>query len=263
MKALDEYRKSGLKDDVKQFLKARGAFRMKVAGARVGFEKAIKGCHPLDSMKEANSVIVFGVYVGLDYYRTIKVEGKTESDDRIGYIFRDWLAYELAEFLRNRGFRAHVSSGYFDRQRKIARLSFKLAAHEAGFGVYGKSGLIITPEYGPRINIGVVATDAVLEPDEKLAFSPCESCNVCAKVCPAKAIRDEFTPPASHNRETCVNFVQRLRDITDDDRFFCGYCYDKCPVGKTRKAGFQFSKYRKLADLSSEERGKLISEASL
>lgn len=263
MKTLDEYRKPGLKEDVQQFLKARGAFKIRVANARLGFEKAIKGCHPLDSMKEANSVIVFGVYVGSDYYRTIKVEGKTESDDRIGYIFRDWLAYELAEFLKIRGFSALVPSGHFDRQRKIARLSFKLAAHEAGLGVYGKSGLIITPEYGPRINIGVVVADVVLEPDNKLAFSPCESCNVCARVCPASAIRDDFDPPASHNRETCVSFVQRLRDVTGDERFFCGYCYDKCPVGKTRKAGFQFSKYRKLADLSSEERGKLINEARL
>ena len=29
-----------------------------------------------------------------------------------------------------------------------------------GLGVYGRQSLIITPEYGPRVNFGVVLTDA-------------------------------------------------------------------------------------------------------
>ena len=260
---MDEGKESGLKKDVQRFLKERGAFKISLANPAAGFEKAIKGCHPLDVMKNAKSVIVFGVYVGSDYYRTVKIEGKTVTDDRIGYIYRDWLAYELTEFMKTRGFSALMPAGHFDRQSKIARLSFKLAAHEAGFGVYGKSGLIITPEYGPRVNIGVVVTEAVLEPDAKLVFSPCKSCSVCAEVCPVNAIRGDWDAPAGYDRETCVSFVQRLRDETDDDKFFCGYCYDKCPLGKICRRGFRLSRYRKLADLPSEKRRKLIRKASL
>lgn len=254
---------SRLKEDVQQFLKKKGAFKIRVASPNVGFEKAMKGCHPLDLMKNAASVIVFGVYVGSDYYRTIKIEGKTEADDRLGYIFRDWLAYELSEFLRSKGFNALIPSGHFDKKRKIARLSLKLAAHEAGFGVYGKSGIIITPEYGPRTNIGVVITDAVLEPDKKLLYSPCESCSICSQVCPVNAIRDNIDAPASHDREKCVSFIQKLRDATDDEKFFCGYCYDKCPVRRTGKRGFRLSRYRKLADLPNEKRRRLVRRASL
>jgi len=200
--------------------------------------------------------------VGLDYYRTVKIEGKTAGDDRIGYIYRDWLAYELAEFLRARGFNAVFPTGDFDKARKIARFSFKLAALEAGIGVFGKCGLIVTPEYGPRVNIGVVVTDAVLEPDKKLVFNPCEACRVCAQVCPVKAIGEDLAAPISHNREGCVNFVQRLRDATNDNKFFCGYCYDKCPVGRTRKRGFLISRYKRLVNLRRSERERLIQKAS-
>jgi len=259
---LGEDKRLDLKEDVQRFLKERGAFKMRVANPCVGFEKAIKGCHPLDIMKNAESVIVFGVYVGSDFYRTVNIEGKTEADDRIGHIFRDWLAYELVEFLKGRGFNALLPRGHFDKQRNIARMSFKMAAHEAGFGAYGKSGLIVTPEYGPRVNIGVVVTEAALEPDKKLVFDPCASCSVCAAACPANAIQRDSKPPVSHNRETCVGFIQRLRNATNDPRFFCGYCYDKCPVGMTTKRGFRLSRYRRLADLSSRARNSLIRRAS-
>jgi len=251
-----------LKSEIVKFLKDRGAFKVRVASAPVGFEKAIRGCHPFDVMKHSNSVVVFAVYMGLDYYRTFKIEGKTAGDNRIGYIFRDWLAYELVEFLKAKGFGGVFPIGDFDRARKIGRLSFKLAAYEAGLGVYGRCGLIITPEYGPRINIGVVVTDAVLEPDDKLDFNPCQACKVCAKVCPIKAVGKGLDPPISHNREECVNFIQRLRDETGDEKFFCGYCYDKCPVGRTRKKGFLISQYRKLANLRRSERERLIQAAS-
>lgn len=260
---MHDIRHSNVKEDVQRFLGESGAFKVRVANPRAGFEKAIGGCHPLEVMRNARSVIVFGVYIGRDYYRTIRIEGKTKADDRVGYIFRDWLAYELAEFLRARGFDALVPSGDFDRQRKIARMSFKLAAYEAGFGVYGRSGLIITPEYGPRINIGVVVTDAVLESDRKLVFSPCGSCKVCVEACPVEAIRDDLDPPISHDRESCVGFVQRLRDGSGDQKFFCGYCYDRCPIGRTSKRGFEFSRYRRLQDLPRARREMLIRQARL
>jgi len=247
-----------LKSEIVSFLKDRGAFKVGVASAKVGFEKAVMGCRPLDVMKHGNSVIVFAIYVGLDYYRTVRIEGKTMGDDRIGYIFRDWLAYELAEFLKAKRFSAVFPSGHFGKE-----LSFKLAAHEAGIGVYGKCGLIITPEYGPRVNIGVVVTDAVLEPDKKLDFNPCRACTTCATVCPAEAVRVDFDPPISHNRDECVNFIQKLRDETRDKKFFCGYCYDNCPVGRTRKRGFLISRYRRLVNLKRQERERLIQKSML
>jgi len=254
---------ANLKNEIDEFLKERGAFKVGVANPSVGFEKAIKGCHPFDVLKDGNSVIAFAIYIGSDYYRSVKIEGKTMGEDRIGHIFRDWLAYRLVEFLRVSGFEAITPSGFFDEGRKIARLSFKLAAYEAGIGVYGKPGIIITPEYGPRVNIGVVVTNAALEPDKKLGFNPCKACKVCVRVCPVKAIREDFNPPISHGREKCVSFIERLREETDDEKFLCGYCYDKCPVGRTRKRGYLISRHRRLLNLRRGERERLIQKASV
>lgn len=250
---------SDLKDDLEQLVKDLGAYTMQVAASK-GFESAIPGCRPRDILKDCNSVVAFGVYVGLDYYRSIQLENKRIGESRVMHIFRDWMEYKIFEFLRERGYHASVPTGLFDRKRLIHRFSFKLAAYEAGLGVYGRCGIIITPEYGPRVNFGAVLTDAKLEPNEKLTnFNPCQDCELCASSCPPKAINTSLDPPKSHNRDVCLDFIQKLRESTDDARFLCGYCYKNCPLGKVHKPGFELSRYRSLLDLSIHERKQLIS----
>lgn len=253
---------SDLKDEFKRFVKSYGAYDVRVADASKGFENAVSGCRPKDVMKNCNSVIVFAIYVGPDYYRTLEIENKITGDNRIMHVFRDWLQYKVAEFLREKGHSAIVPTGYLNRGKLITRFPFKLAAYEAGLGVYGRCGIIITPEYGPRVNFGVVLTDASLEPDEKLTdFNPCLECRLCVDLCPSKAIREDVSPPMGHDRDRCINFVLELREKTCDQHFYCGYCYDSCPVGKTDRHGFGLSRYRNLLDLAVEERERLIKGA--
>jgi len=259
-RTIDEVRQlPDLKNDLEQFAMNLGAYAMRVADPK-GFENALLGCHPKNVLRNCNSVIVFGVYVGLDYYRSIQLENKTIGDNRILHILRDWAQYRILEFLQEGGYPAVVPIGVSDRERLIHRLSLKLAAHEAGLGVYGRCGIIITPEYGPRANFGAVLTAAKLAPDGKLTnFTPCLDCHVCVDVCPPKAISADRNPPEGYNRDRCVNFVLKLRERTSDKRFLCGYCYDNCPVGKTDRPGFKLSKYRSLLDLPVQERERLIS----
>lgn len=255
----DEVRQlSDLKNDLEQFVKGLGAYAMQVADPR-GFENATLGCHPKNIMKDCNSVVVFGIYVGLDYYRSIQIENKTIGENRIMHIFRDWVQYKVFEFLRERGYHVAVPAGLFNREKLIHCFSLKLAAYEAGLGVYGRCGIIITPEYGPKVNFGAVLTNVKLEPDEKLInFKPCLDCRLCVDVCPPKAVKEDLNPPTSHNRDRCVNFVLKLRKRTGDKCFLCGYCYNNCPVGKKDKSGFRLSKYRNLSDLPVQERERLI-----
>jgi len=252
---------SDLKTELKQFVKSLGAYTMQVADARKGFDNAISGCHPRNIWKFCNSVVVFGIYVGSDYYRAIKLEKKTIGDNRIMHIFRDWLQYKVAEYIQEKGYRAVVPTGIFDQEKLIHRLSLKLAAYEAGLGVYGRCGIIITPKYGPRVNFGAILTDANLKPDKKLTnFDPCLNCLLCVDLCPPKAIREDHSPPTGHDRDKCVNFVLQLRKKMSDKRFLCGYCYNSCPVCKTDKLGFRLSHYRTLLDLPLKKRERLISE---
>jgi epoxyqueuosine reductase QueG len=251
-----------LKNELERFVKDYGAYAMRVADASKGFENAVSGCRPKDVMKNCNSVVVFAIYVGSDYYRTLKIENKITGDDRIMHIFRDWLQYKVAEYLLQKGHSATVPTGYFNREKLIPCFPSKLAAYEAGLGVYGRCGIIITPEYGPRVNFGVVLTDANLEPDEKLTdFNPCLECRLCVDLCPPKAIREDVSPPMGHDRDRCINFVLKLREKTRDQHFYCGYCYDSCPVGKTDSPGFRLSRYKNLLDLAVEEREHLIKGA--
>ena len=136
-----------LKNELDRFVRSFGAYKMRVAEVGSSFENAIEGCHPRDIMTNCNSVIVFGIYVGKDYYRSIKIGNKTK-DYRILHLFRDWLQYYVAEFLREKGYNTTVPKGFFNQETLMTRLSYKLAAYEAGLGVYGKCGIIITPEYG-------------------------------------------------------------------------------------------------------------------
>jgi epoxyqueuosine reductase QueG len=96
-------------------------------------------------MGNCNSVIAFAIYVGPDYYRTLRIENKITGEDRIMHIFRDWLQFKVAEYLLRRGHNTVVPTGYFNREALIPRFPFKLAAYEAGLGVYGRRGIIITP----------------------------------------------------------------------------------------------------------------------
>jgi len=126
---------SDLKDSLEQLVKGLGAYNIRVADSK-GFENAILGCHPKYVLKTCNSVVVFGIYVGLDYYRSIHLEDKPIGENKIMHIFRDWVQYRISAFLRERGYHAIVPTGLFDREKLIHRFSLKLAAYEAGLGAY-------------------------------------------------------------------------------------------------------------------------------
>ncbi len=69
------------------------------------------------------------------------------------------------------------------------------AAAAAGMGEIGWSGLLMTPEYGPRQRFCCLVTDAPLAPDP-LYDGPalCDMCGECIKHCPMDVFRKETGP---------------------------------------------------------------------
>ena len=66
------------------------------------------------------------------------------------------------------------------------------AAWLAGLGEIGWSGLLLSPEFGPRQRLCCLVTDAPLEPSPMYAGEPlCDRCNLCVKHCPTQAFEKE------------------------------------------------------------------------
>jgi Pyruvate/2-oxoacid:ferredoxin oxidoreductase delta subunit len=94
---------------------------------------------------------------------------------------------KIADFLRQRGFNAHAGPAVGGDVNYIP------VAMDAGLGISGKNGLLITRHSGPRVRLAAVYTDI-----ENLPFAQenlhgwvrdyCETCNICIQKCPADAI---------------------------------------------------------------------------
>jgi epoxyqueuosine reductase QueG len=253
-----------MKDELREFLEKFGVFKVGVADPRKGFEMVKSGCHPKDVMENCNSVIVFAFHTGFDYYTALDYCQKGDVESRVLSIYRDWVSFQLANFLENKGYNAIIPHGFKDEKAKIARLSFKLAAYEAGLGIFGRPSILITPEYGPRVNFGVVLTDALIEPDKPLrGFDPCKKCDVCIRLCPINAINKELPPPKGFNRNRCVQFVYQIREKTERKIMLCGYCYNNCPAGEIATKTFCLSKWKTLLDLNEQERKRLLKKLDM
>jgi ferredoxin len=154
----------------------------------------------------------------------------------VGYSHDTLVLLGLAQYLRNLGYRAVASMN-------DTALAIPLAI-KAGLGEYGRHGLLITPEYGPRVRIGKVFTDLPLAHDRPSAFGVrafCEICRRCSTACPVGAIPDG--PPSSevHNRSNIVGVQKWTVDAEPCFRFWsnqnsdCSICVRVCPYNRDFK----------------------------
>jgi len=96
---------------------------------------------------------------------------------------------KLAFFLRERGYNCHPSPAIG------GDVCTPPVAQDAGIGVIGKNGILITPELGPSLRIAAIfidadnLTDTTSEKNQHLWIKDfCETCNFCVEQCPGEAI---------------------------------------------------------------------------
>ena len=156
------------------------------------------------------------------------------------------LTYKLSDYLREKGFAtevAHPDSGL---------VNFSPLAEKACLGFIGKSGLLITPELGPRLKISAIfisISNLPVNDNNEHSWIPeyCDKCSKCVKACPESALIQ---------RRTCfggkeVEFVQRLCIGCNQG---CAYCIANCPF---YKKGYQSvkNKFDKMNAKLMEKKG--------
>lgn len=115
----------------------------------------------------------------------------------------------------------------------------KTAATCAGLGWIGKSGLLVTPQYGARLSWATVLTDAPLDVCRTPYMeSKCGNCAKCIKACPVSAIRDENWQRGQKAEtfidiKACAGYMGYTVKVFQ--KYICGLCVLACPLGNKRK----------------------------
>lgn len=125
----------------------------------------------------------------------------------LGYSKDALVLLSLAQYIRNLGYQAVASLN-------DTALAVPLAV-QAGLGEYGRLGLLITLEYGPRVRLGKIFTDLPLAPDRPLRFGVkefCQICRRCSAACPANAIPDDAPTDQTHNPSNLVGVCKWMVD---------------------------------------------------
>lgn len=201
-------------EEVKKRAKSFGADLVGIAPIE-RFEGAPLQMDPKQIMPEARSVIVMAFRVMRGSLRGIE-EGTFFSNyssmgyGGITYLYMPLTVINLSRFIEDHGYEAipigHQSDwraidNVGNLKRNFSRpvapgrahpdvmIHLRIAAYLAGLGEIGYSKVFLTPQFGPRQRLGVVLTEAELEPDP-IYQGPqlCNRCMACVRECPGSAI---------------------------------------------------------------------------
>jgi epoxyqueuosine reductase len=187
---------------------------------------------PIDLPDDLPNVVVLANQIDHDTIKTVPsalsgaATGQGYSKDIIAVL-------SLTQYIRNLGYRAVASLN-------DTALSIPLAI-QAGLGEYGRHGLLITPEFGPRVRIAKIFTDLPLHPDEPIHFGVEEFCSVCRRcssACPPRAIPDGESSDVPHSISNLVGVKKWTVNAEKCFKFWanqgtdCSICIRICPYNK-------------------------------
>lgn len=151
----------------------------------------------------------------------------------------DSISFRCARYLEKQGYNgfpiAASQSTADDKNSFKGVFSHKTAGRLSGLGFIGKSGLFISKDFGSKIRLATILTDAPLESEAPIIENGCGSCDKCVKSCPAGAIsgivykegmdREEF-----FSAEKCSKHMKSYNDIGRGS--VCGICIKTCPYNR-------------------------------
>ena len=191
--------------------------------------------YPLKLPEDFTNAIVMAIEMD---YRMISYSPNAiaSAATGFGYSRMAFVANSVAIFIRSMGYDAAPSGN-------DTALSVPLAM-AAGLGELGRMGLLITPQFGPRVRLCKVFTNMPLVQNTFQPFGVkkfCENCLKCARSCPSGAI--SYEPPTIQG-ETISNFSGVLKWYINPEKCYrfwvnnkmdCTTCVSTCPYNKPQR----------------------------
>ena len=147
----------------------------------------------------------------------------------------DHASSALARMLKQEGFRtlALPSRGLPFRPGQLkATLSYCHIAEAAGMGTVGTHSFLITPEFGTRVRLTCVLTEAPLQTTVRIdPVDDCTHCLDCVKICPVGAIS---SPGPGRRYEVDGMRCKMYRDMVDNCGLYqkvCSYSTHHSEIG--------------------------------
>jgi len=179
--------------------------------------------NPKSVCPKAKSVIGFGFYVPIGFYRAMENQNQSYLYTSIGvkYIdeeFSTIFLSKMSRIIEDAGYDScvqrtvpnmkvkgdksanpeitdvreivHAEPVAEGRTAPEVIIDYNKAAVWCGLGTEGLNGRIINPKYGPCMRYIFIVTDMELEADEMLKEEMCDKCGECIKACPGNAISE-------------------------------------------------------------------------
>jgi len=192
--------------------------------------------HPCAMWPEAKSAVVVGLDYGPESDPLAALERKDEAVISVYAQNRDY--HDLMKKRLKAMARAfHAQTGaavkvFVD----TAPLMEKPLAERAGTGWQGKHTNLVSREFGSWLFLGVMLTEAELEPDAP-ETDHCGSCRACLDICPTNA----FPAPYQLDARLCISYLtielktpvpRALRPAMGNRIYGCDDCLAACPWNK-------------------------------
>jgi len=154
------------------------------------------------------------------------------------------LQKRAVEILKGEGYRVLAIPPDSDRvngkfvSRLYPRLTHKIAATCSGIGWIGRNGLLISAEYGARLSLATVLTDAPFRVDAPIRESLCGECRLCIEHCPSEAITGKMWSrsepfPDLVLTDRCRSHKGSTRGTRGKPN--CGLCITICPFSRNSR----------------------------
>ena len=197
---------------------------------------APEGRRPTDILPTANCVIVAAIHVLDSVYDLPYTRYEYTNQFFTMNSMLNSMAFKVSRYLESQGYRTLPIPAAYPRVNKgiFGILSHRHAAVHAGLGEMALNNLLPTPQFGSRIRLVSIVTEAGLEADppfeENLCLKKRTECQLaCVKNCPVQAISDD----GLIDKAKCLHYQEQIMPWSAVE-LRCGVCVASCPIGERK-----------------------------